>query len=153
MTDRFRQAVYQAEGQWSAIVDRGGLVDFFGSQIKAPVQLRFGSLADVQTYVEATCADLGIDPPAVRHRKGGSRAHYSDGVMAIPSDQPWAMRESVILHELAHHVCVVSTGNTNHDAEFTSAMLELVRAELGFEAELLLRTGYTAAGAAVREAA
>lgn len=149
VTDRFRQAVYQAEDQWSAIIDRGGVVDFFGSRLDAPVQLRFGSLSDVETYVTVTCAGADVQAPAVRHRKGGARAHYSQGVIAIPSDQPWAMRESVVLHEIAHHMTVCGNGRAEHDGHFTSAMLFLVGEKLGPVAELLLRTGYGAAGVPV----
>jgi len=153
MTDRHRQAVYRAEDQWSALIDRGGTVDFFGSTLQAPVQLRFGRLEEVTDYVEHACAERGITAPTVRHRKGGTRAHYSDGIIAIPSHEPWAMRESVVLHEVAHHVCVTGVGSTQHDEHFTCAMLSLVRMRLGHEAELLLRTGYTACGAPLLETA
>ena len=153
MTDRHRQAVYRAEDQWSALIDRGGTVDFFGSTLQAPVQLRFGRLEEVSGYVNHLCAERGITAPTIRHRKGGTRAHYSDGVIAIPSNEPWAMRESVVLHEVAHHVCVRSVGSSEHDGNFTSAMLSLVRMRLGYEAELLLRTGYSACGAPLLETA
>ena len=144
--DLHRTAVYQAEDQWSAILDRGGSVDFFGSTIQAPVQLRFGSLEDAQTYTAKIVADLGLPEVHVRHRKGGTRAHYSDGVIAIPSNQPWAMRESVVLHEIAHHVCITQHESAMHDAHFTASLLLLVEYRLGSEAALLLRTGYQASG-------
>ena len=153
MTDRHWQAVYRAEDQWSSLLDRGGTVDFFGSTLQAPVQLRFGRLEEVVTYVDHACTGYGITPPTVRHRKGGARAHYEAGVIAIPTHEPWAMRESVVLHEVAHHVCVTSAGSTEHDEHFTAAMLVLVRVRLGHEAELLLRTGYSACGAPLVEAA
>ncbi|HEV8025684.1 MAG TPA: TIGR04338 family metallohydrolase [Candidatus Nanopelagicales bacterium] len=153
MTDRHRQAVYRAEDQWSSLIDRGGSVDFFGSTLQAPVQLRFGRLEEVITYVDRACTDYGITPPSVRHRKGGTRAHYSAGVIAIPTNEAWAMRESVVLHEIGHHICVTSGGSTEHDEQFTAAMLVLVRERLGHEAELLLRTGYAACGAPLVEAA
>lgn len=149
MIDRFRQAVYRAEDQWSATLDRGGLVDFFGSQLQVPVQVRFGSLIDVQTYVVGVCDAARIQVPMIRHRRGGHRAHYSEGVIAIPTDEPWAMRESVVLHEVAHHACVSHFGDHLHGERFTSTMLELVLARFGHEAHLLLRTGYEAAGAPI----
>ena len=146
MIDRYRAAVYRAEDQWSASLDRGGPVDFFGSRIDIPVQLRFGRIEEVRTYVECVCSDIDVEPANVRHRKGGTRAHYSHGVIAIPGDEPWAMRESVVLHEVAHHVCVITEANASHDSRFTAVMLTLARIRLGHEAELLLRTGYAAAG-------
>lgn len=146
MIDRLQQAVYRAEDQWSALIDRGGPVDFFGSTIHAPVQMRFGSLDAVSSFVEHVCRSQGVDQPEIRHRKGGTRAHYADGVIAIPTHEPWAMRESVVLHEIAHHMCMTSSVALLHDQHFTSTMLSLVQDNLGYEAELLLRTGYQAAG-------
>ncbi len=149
-TDRYRQAVYHAEDQWSAILDRGGTVDFFGSTITVPVQMKFSSLGHVKRYVAHVCRSHGIPEPGVRHRRGGTRAHYEvreDGaVIAIPSDEPWAMRESVVLHEISHHACSSKNGTTDHDAQFAATMLSIVHTQLGLEAELLLRTGYHSAG-------
>ena len=152
MIDRYRAAVYRAEDQWSASLDRGGPVDFFGSRIDIPAQLRFGRIQEVRTYVESVCRDIDVEPASVRHRKGGTRAHYSGGVIAIPGHEPWAMRESVVLHEVAHHVCVITDANVSHDGRFTATMLTLVRMRLGHEAELLLRTGYAAGGAPIEGA-
>jgi len=145
--DRYRAAVYRAEDQWSASLDRGGPVDFFGSTIDIPAQLRFGHIEEVANYVQHVCTEIDVELAGVRHRKGGTRAHYSGGVIAIPTHEPWAMRESVVLHEIAHHVCVSTNANASHDWRFTATMLTLVRIRLGHEAELLLRTGYSAAGA------
>lgn len=149
-SDRYRQAVYRAEDQWSAILDRGGTVDFFGSTITVPVQLKFSSLGHVQRYVAQVCRSQGIREPGVRHRKGGSRAHYEvqeeAPVIAIPADEPWAMRESVVLHEITHHACVSRNGTRDHDVQFATTMLSIVKVQLGLEAELLLRTGYHSAG-------
>jgi len=144
--DTHRSAVYSAEDQWSAVVDRGGSVDFFGSTIDVPAQLRFGSLADVIAYADVVTAARQARPVVVRHRKGGTRAHYSDGTIAIPTTHAWAMRESVVLHEIAHHVCISEHGNALHDQYFTSVMLDLVDQRMGSPAALLLRTGYQANG-------
>lgn len=148
--DRHRQAVYQAEDQWSAVLDRGGHVDFFGSSINAPVQLRFGSLDDVQDYVDRVCRLRRLPFVHVRHRQGGTRAHYEDrvdgSVIAIPTNLSWAMRESVVLHEISHHIGATLHASTQHDRNFTSSMLSLAHEFLGHEAELLLRAGYQAAG-------
>lgn len=153
VTDKYRQAVYRAEDQWSAVLDRGGMVDFFGSHMNVPAQMRFGSLDHVATYVNHVCRFHGIPEPGVRHRKGGIRAHYEPrddfSMIAIPTDQSWAMRESVVLHEISHHMCFVQQGSAKHDRNFAHTMLTLVRIQLGLEAELLLRTGYQTAGVPV----
>ena len=83
--------MYRAEDQWSATLDRGGVVDFFGSVIDVPEQLRFGALEAVQTYVDDVVAHLEVPPVRVRHRRAGTRAHYSQGEIAIPTTHGWAM--------------------------------------------------------------
>ena len=154
-------AVYAAEDQWSAVLDRGGTVDFFGSRLDVPMQRRFADVASVQAYVDALLARPGIRsayPSAgsvtVRERAGQGRAHYQphDGVIALPLRTLWAGRESVVLHELAHH-CACSVGVEAdpagvrwHGTEFRSAMDVLVTEALGEPAALLLRAGYDAAG-------
>jgi putative metallohydrolase (TIGR04338 family) len=145
--DAYRSAVYRAEDQWSALLDRGGRLDFFGTQLDIPMQLRFGDLTAMQTYVDA----LVPDPPRVRIRKGQTRAHYEPGecVIAIPMEESWAARESVLLHEVAHHLAHVHNDHLQHGVQFTGRMLELVETQLGEPAALVLRTGYHEAGALV----
>ena len=144
--DGDRAAVYAAEDQWTATIDRGGRVDFFGSTFDLSPQLRFGSLAAMAAYVDRLVADTDSVPVVVRHRRGSTKAHYAAGVIAIPADAQWACRESVLLHEFAHHRVGVAHG---HDAVFRGHMLDLVELRLGPEAALLLRTGYTEQGLAV----
>lgn len=145
--DAHRSAVYRAEDQWSALLDRGGRLDFFGTQLDIPLQLRFGDLAAMQKYVDA----LVPDPPRVRIRKGQTRAHYEpdERVIAIPMESNWAARESVLLHETAHHLAFVHNDHMQHGAPFTGHMLQLVQAQLGEPAALVLRAGYHESGALV----
>lgn len=145
--DAQRSAVYRAEDQWSALLDRGGRLDFFGTTLDIPLQLRFGDVAAMQAYVDA----LEPDAPRVRARAGQTRAHYEpeNRVIAIPMDTAWAARESVLLHELAHHRAHVIEAHLAHGAAFTRHMLDLVEVRLGSAAALVLRTGYLEAGAQV----
>ena len=77
--DVHRSAVYRAEDQWSATLDRGGVVDFFGSVIDVPEQLRFGALEAVRTYVDDVVAHLKVPPVHVRHRRGGNACALQPG--------------------------------------------------------------------------
>lgn len=176
-TDAQRSAVYAAEEQWAHALDRGGLVEFHGSRLQLPVQLRFGSLVDVAAYVNAITQARRLPSVRVRVRAGDARAHYErafgsgQAVIAIPAAQ-WAMRESVLLHELAHHVvaCAFDIDRLDgsnidepdeksdsptcdsiaaHGPEFAAALVELTAERLGDEAALLLRTGYAAAGVSI----
>ena len=116
-------------------------MDFHGSRIVLPQQRAFADLDEVREYVVRVCAAQGIRAPKVRHRRGAARAHYEQpGVIALPEGEDWAMREAVVLHELAHHVC----GTMDHGPAFTASMLGLVEHELGAEAALVLSTAYLA---------
>jgi putative metallohydrolase (TIGR04338 family) len=154
-------AVYAAEDQWSALLDRGGTVDFFGSRLDVPTQRRFADIVTVQAYADAALTAPAVHaaypaagPVRVRERTGQRRAHYepTTGTIAIPVRTLWAGRESVVLHELAHHLACTAgvpaepTGRRWHGREFLSAMDVLVLATLGEAAALLLRAGYDAAG-------
>lgn len=153
-------AVYAAEDQWSAVLDRGGVVDFFGSRLDVPMQLRFGDVASVQAYVDRVMASDRIlevypsaGPVTVRPSRSRIRASYRPDAKAI--DLPgelWAGREAVVIHELAHHlVCSMgqaplSAARRWHGREFLDAMDLLVLEMLGESAALLLRAGYDSAG-------
>jgi putative metallohydrolase (TIGR04338 family) len=154
-------ALYAAEDQWSAVLDRGGQVDFFGSRLDIPVQRRFGDIASVQSYVDrvlalpmVVAAYPNAGPVRVRERSGQRRAHYepASAAIAIPMRDLWAGRESVVLHEVAHHLaCSIGvpaspSGRRWHGTEFQAAMCGLVSEVLGEQAALLLRAGYDAAG-------
>jgi putative metallohydrolase (TIGR04338 family) len=88
--------------------------------------------------------------PELRPRRGQLAAHWeSPGVIALPMPrhgEPWALRESVLLHELAHHVVELSFSTTalrpTHGPPFPAAVLLLVRAALGEEAAFALRVAY-----------
>lgn len=151
--DTQRSAVYSAEDQWTAILDRGGVVDFFGSTLTLVPQRRFGDMDAVRAYVEQVCATNGITTPEVRSHAGHSRAHYSSttSTIAIPWNVSaratgWAARESVLLHEIAHHWAFVSDASLLHDFHYVRSMIRLVTSTLGDEAALLLRAGYDGAG-------
>lgn len=155
-------AVYAAEDQWSALLDRGGVVDFFGSRIDLPMQLRFGDVASVQAYVDRVLADDAVKaeyPRAgaltVRASRSRTRARYlpDEQVIELPGEL-WAGRESVVLHETAHHLACsrgippARTSGRWHGEEFRSAMEFIVKRMLGEAAALLLCTGYAEAGIA-----
>lgn len=154
-------AVYGAEHQWSAVLDRGGLVNFHGSHIYVPLQKRFADIPSVQKYVDAVLALDSIRekyPTAgavhVRERRGQGKAHYepSTAIVAIPMKDRAFSRESTVLHELAHHLSVSEglttkpNGTRWHGPEFRDAMLFLVSVVLGEAAALLLRAGYHSSG-------
>jgi putative metallohydrolase (TIGR04338 family) len=158
--DRNRAKVYAAEDQFSSLMNRGGKVEFFGSVLDVPTQKRFANLESINTYMSRLFAKLNCDlfPPRTRERKGSTKAHYefATGVIAIPvSGQAamWALRETLILHECAHHVAAscAPVDEPAHGPTFTACMLMLVETALGDQARLLLSSGYLELGVPVGE--
>jgi putative metallohydrolase (TIGR04338 family) len=125
--------------------------------LELPVQRRFGGLEAIETYLEwvqglaSVVGEFGhLSPVTVRARRGQTKAHYEPQtqVIAIPLDTAWAARESVVLHELAHHI-TMSRGlghDEPHGPAFTITMCTLVECVQGPESALLLRTSYAALG-------
>jgi len=163
--DQHRSAVYAAEEQWARQLARGGTLDFFGSPLDIPVERRFADVASVQRYVDAILGLIGVitrwpgvPPVRVRERAGTGRAHYSEGVIALPLQgqvgERWAARESVVLHELTHHlVAHAHPGVAAHGPEFCGDEVLLVEIVLGPEAALLLRAAFDGARIPVAERA
>ncbi|MQY23945.1 TIGR04338 family metallohydrolase [Nocardia macrotermitis] len=156
--DGQRGRVYDAEGLVRRMFDRadaggGRTVELYGSQLTLPVERRFASVESVQSYVDRV---LGLnwvraqwvrsgEPVRVRARAGAGAAHYeaAGAVLAIPlhnAGSDWALREFVILHEIAHHLGEPEAEVAAHGPEFCSRYLELVDGVIGPEAALLLRT-------------
>lgn len=159
-----RSAVYQAENLVRRLLDRATdfpTIEVAGSRITLPVERRFGSVESVHTYLQSV---LGM--PAVRERwpersalacrvrqrRGSGEAHYqyAGAVIAVPTAMSsrrgtaWAMRELVVLHELAHHL--VGDAETFHGRAFRGTLLELVDMLIGPELRLLLLVSYADGG-------
>lgn len=112
--------------------------DFFGSTLTLPPERKFGTVENVQDYVNRVLLKLcpSAPPIKVRPRKGTAKAEYEpwDSTIAIPVTKTWALRELVVLHEIAHHL---SRGD-HHGPVFAGRFLALVREVIGPEVSLLL---------------
>ncbi len=154
-----RARVYRAEDAWAARLDaarRGApLAVVAGSRVLLPAERRFGELQHAADYVARVLA-LGdvtarfgvVEPPGLRLRRGAHAAHWeAPGTIALPvppRGEPWALRETVLLHELAHHVGHRTGVAVDHGAPYPAVALTLVAAVLGEEAALALRVEYGA---------
>jgi putative metallohydrolase (TIGR04338 family) len=155
--DAQRARVYRAEDAWAGRLDaarRGApLATVGGSAVLLPSELRFGTLDAASAYVDrilalpAVVAAAGpVQAPQLRTRRGQRSAHWeAPGMIALPvpaHGEPWALRESVLLHELAHHVGETTGRAAGHRPPFPAVMLLLVAAALGAEAAFALRVAY-----------
>jgi putative metallohydrolase (TIGR04338 family) len=162
--DSQRAKVYAAEGFVRTLFDRAaehGLptVDFFGTQLTLPPEGRFGSIESVQRYVDDVLALPvvrrrwpDVPPVRVRVRRAATAAHYESGidlkgagVIAVPDRgrTDWAMRELVVLHELAHHLCHALP---SHGPEFVATMCALAELVMGPEVGHVLRVVFDKEG-------
>lgn len=150
--DPERARVYAAESALRDLIAQansapGGpvAVAVGGSKVVLPLEVRFGDLASVQRYCDLVMhltqlsSRWPVRPVRVRERRGVNKAHWATtDVIAIP-DAAWAMRETVVLHELAHHL---TPEVVNHGPEFQEALLDLycevMAPEVAFVARCLL---------------
>jgi putative metallohydrolase (TIGR04338 family) len=154
--------VYAAEGFVRTLFDRAAqhgsrAIDFFGDQITLPPEARFGSVESVQRYVDEVLALPavvgqwpGTEPIRVRPRRSATAAHYENAggtaVIAVPdrTRADWAMRELVVLHEVAHHL--FSGPGAAHGPEFVATFCALTTTVMGPEAGHVLRVVYAKEG-------
>ncbi|MCW2688463.1 MAG: hypothetical protein JWR37_3353 [Mycobacterium sp.] len=158
--DSQRAKVYAAEEFVRTLFDRASehgsrAVDFFGTQLTLPPEARFGSVPAVQRYVDEVLALARVrerwpevDPLTVRARRAATAAHYERrddvAVIAVPErGTTWAMRELVVLHEIAHHLSDV---NPPHGPEFVAVFGELAGLVMGPEVAHVLRVVYAKEG-------
>lgn len=155
--DAQRARVYRAEDAWAARLDaarRGApLATVAGSAVLLPGERRFGDLDAVRAYAarvlalpDVRAAFGDVQPPALRLRRGAKAAHWEPpGTIAVPvppRGEPWALRETVVLHELAHHVGHATALADRHAAPYPAVLLALVAVVLGAEAAFALRVEY-----------
>jgi putative metallohydrolase (TIGR04338 family) len=152
--DTQRAKVYAAEEFVRTMFDRAAehgnrSVDFFGTKLTLPPEGRFASVPAVQRYVDDVLARIGVDRPlTVRSRRGATAAHYEhwdDGATIAVPDRlgTWALRELVVLHEIAHHL---SGAEPPHGPEFVAAFCDLADAVMGPEVGHVLRVVYAKEG-------
>ncbi|PXX65526.1 putative metallohydrolase (TIGR04338 family) [Nocardia tenerifensis] len=164
--DTQRAKVYDAEHLVRGMFDRADehgarTVELYGSHLTLPIERRFASVDSVQSYTDKV---LGLNwvraqwvragtAVRVRSRAGAAAAHYeaAGAVLAVPlhtGGTAWALRELVVLHELAHHLEPDPDSVAAHGPEFCNRYLELVDGVIGPEAALVLRA--TMLGCGVR---
>jgi putative metallohydrolase (TIGR04338 family) len=140
------KAYYDAEHALTFVLDNGGTYEFFGSKLTLPIEARFGRIEDIDRYLARVYdhLDLPGTPPKVVEKRGQRSAHYSGWTreIHIPTLTGWAMRETVVLHELAHHLTPEDTVNAGHGDRFCSCLVWLITRCIAPEAGLILSAEY-----------
>lgn len=103
---------------------------FLGSTFILPQERRFASLENVQSYVDGVLAlgavkatwEKASDPVRIAVSKYDFRGMYSKGVIYMPRSLDYGMRETFVLHELAHHL----SGSNGHSDKFRECYCDLV---------------------------
>ena len=148
MRDSQRQRVYDAEGRLRGMFDYtvahdNPEVEVNGVRLTLPPEAKFGDVASVQRYCDRVCTLAGVPPVSVRERQGERMAHYEPigHVVAVPDGRNrWAMREIVVLHELAHHVTHMHNGGVAaHGPEFVCEFIDLLALIMAPQVALALR--------------
>ena len=159
--DSQRAKVYAAEEFVRTLFDRAAehgsrSIEFFGTQLTLPPEARFGSVPAVQRYVDAVLALPAVRyqwpavaPLMVRARRASAAAHYENrdgtGIIAVPDSATadWAMRELVVLHEIAHHLC---DEPPPHGSQYVATLCTLAELVMGVELGHVLRVVYAKEG-------
>ena len=143
MHDKQQGRAYQAEFRLRDFYDNAvkydnPVIEIEGITITLPPEGKFGSIESVQRYTDSVCKMVDAKPVRIRERQGESCAHYEwPGVIAVnTSGSRWALREIVILHELAHHI---TRGGQAHGPEFISNFIDLLSQVMGPEVGLAFR--------------
>lgn len=150
-----RAAFYAAERLVHNLFDRAGAAHtaiLAGATVTLPAEARFASVDSVRRYVDDVLAMPSVRdafaradvPVTVRARNGFRAAEYrrstaSGPEIAIPhrGEGTWALRELVVLHEVAHHLD--DSDGPAHGAEFVQTLIAVVGLVLGPEAAFAFR--------------
>ena len=156
--DRHRSTVYDAEDAVGRVLERGGTIEHYGSTLVLPGLRKFGDVADVPAYLRRVLAHPPVAalpragvPVAVRERRGARAAHYEPAgaagpTIAVPpyaAGGGWALSETTVLHELAHHL---GPDLPAHGPVFLAHLLHLYEHVIGPEAAHLLRVALAERG-------
>jgi putative metallohydrolase (TIGR04338 family) len=152
MRDNDKAKVYAGEHRLQEMLDRANAyrnpapdVELFGTTVRLPVERKFASVESIQDYVDTILALDAVQeisgvtkPVVVRPRKGSTKAHYEAGTIAIPMGlagrSKWALREVVVLHELAHHLA-----HDGHGPRFRYALAKLLEIAMAPEVGFVLQ--------------
>lgn len=152
--DAQRAKVYSAEKTLQWLYDHPAAShDVAGICLQLEPEARFASLDSVAAYLDRVVSHPGVLAEfghhgriSVRERRGEKMAHYESQTATIAINTTgtrWALRELVVLHEIAHHY---SRDDQAHGPQFAAALTRLIELVMGPQAALALRLLYAERG-------
>lgn len=149
--DTQKSALYYAEDLLAKLFDQcvesgNPTVEVEGITLTLPPEAKFGSIASVQTYCDQVCDTVQqrrVNVIAARTTHT-ARYYWFERRLSVPDGRDrWAMRELVVLHELAH---MMSPEGPPHGPLFVAAFIDLLTQIMGPPAGLATRLIYSANG-------
>jgi putative metallohydrolase (TIGR04338 family) len=154
--DSQKSALYASETLLSGLFDRclkydNPTVEVEGVTLDLPPEGKFADIASLQTYCDKVCKLMKVEAVHVEaHRNQHGNAFYQSAGrrIVIPDGQNrWALRELVVLHELAHHVTwVQNLDAAAHGPEFVANYITMLERVMAPQAGLAARLVYAANG-------
>jgi putative metallohydrolase (TIGR04338 family) len=148
MADPDQLAVYAAEADFRALLDSAEKYEnwdyeFYGYKMQLPRERKFADLESIQRYLDMVMelpqvkARWSRETPKVRPRSNGAFAHYEPATnqiaICVMRGERGAMRELLVLHELAH-----ALERDKHGPRWRGALIFLVQECVGHEAAMVL---------------
>jgi putative metallohydrolase (TIGR04338 family) len=124
--------IYDAEWKLSKILETPDVpFTIHGCTVTIPVERKFGHIDTVRAYVKHVCNKEGRSAPyVVVNNRLKKKATYCLGTITMPNfSATWAWRESVVLHEIAHHL----SPGTGHGPHFQKTLVRLLDTYIGAE--------------------
>lgn len=156
MRDFQQSTVYATEHLLGELFDRtvesdNPVIQVEGVTVTLPPEAKFASIESIQRYCDRVCDMVEVSGVHVRATRSDAKsAHYEPrgAVIAIPDGRKrWALRELVVLHELAHHL--TPSGVASHGGEFVSNFIDLIGRVMGPHAQLAARIVFDTNGVRV----
>lgn len=129
--------------------------DCYAAEVAADNGRRFGSVAEVQTFVDGLrdtpwWTSQGFHLKVLRIEVGSSRSKKFGGVGWFDKDAnagrieltKYGLCERVVLHEVAHVLAQAIHGSKSHDPWWARTYLTLVSCVMGAEAYLTLQASF-----------
>jgi putative metallohydrolase (TIGR04338 family) len=150
--DTTRQHLYATEDVLRGLFDRAAqgspVVEVEGITLTLPPEGRFASIPSLQEYCDRVCDIIGMSRVNVRATSTGDSAAYylaAGNILAVPNGRNrWAMRELIVLHELAHKMTPLRSAS--HGPEFVANYITLLDRVMAPEASLAARVIYRTSG-------